>query len=124
MRIALDLVAVHVGAGIAFVGIADDELLVGDGLAQELPLAAGKEPGAAAPAQLRGLDLLDDDLRLFVDQGFVQRLISADSDVFLDVVGIDQAAVAQHDLLLAFEERYVAPQRHFGIGVAVADRGR
>ena len=38
VRIAFDLVAVHVGAGIAFVGIADDEFLVGRGLAQELPL--------------------------------------------------------------------------------------
>ena len=100
VRIALDLVAVHVGAGIAFVGIADDVLLVGHGLAQELPLVAGEEAGAAAAAQLGGLDLLDHHLRVGVDQHLVQRLVAADGDVLLDIVGVDQAAVAQHDLLL------------------------
>ena len=59
MRIALDLVAVHVGAGIALVGIADDVLGVGLGLGQEIPLVAGEEARAAAAAQPRGLDLLD-----------------------------------------------------------------
>ena len=121
MRIALDLVAVHVGAGIAFVGIADDVLLVGNRLAQELPLVAGEEAGAAAPAQLGSLDLLDDALRLVVDQRLVQRLVAADRDVFLDVVGIDQAAVAQHDLLLALEEGHLVPRGHSGIAVPVAD---
>ena len=48
MRIALDFVAVHVGAGVAFVRIADDVLLLGLGFAQELPLQAGEESGAAA----------------------------------------------------------------------------
>ena len=71
VRIAFDLVAVHVGAGIAFVRIADDVLLVGDGLAQELPLQAGEESGAAAAAQLGGLDLLDHHFRVGVDQHLV-----------------------------------------------------
>ena len=71
VRIALDLVAVHVRAGVAFVGIADDVLLVGRGLAQELPLEAGEEAGAAAAAQFGGLDLLDHQLGIGVDQHLI-----------------------------------------------------
>ena len=124
VRIALDLVAVHVGAGIAFIGIADDVLLIRLGFGQELPLVAGQVSRAAASAQLGGLDLLDDELRPAVDQHLVQRLVPADRDVFLDVIGIDEAAIAQNDLLLAFEERHFVPQRHFGIAVPVLDGRR
>ena len=49
MGIALDLVAVHVRAGVAFIGVADDELLVGDGFAQEFPLVAGQKPAPPRP---------------------------------------------------------------------------
>ena len=41
MRIALDLVPVHVGAGVAFVRVADDVFVIGLGLGHELPLVAG-----------------------------------------------------------------------------------
>ena len=71
VRIAFDLVAVHVGAGVAFVGIADDVFAVGDGLAQELPFEAGEEARAAAAAQLGGLDLLDHHFRVGVDQHLI-----------------------------------------------------
>ena len=93
LRVALDLVAVHVGAGIALVRVADDVLGVALGLAQELPLAAGGEAGAAAPAQLGGLDLLDHRFRIAVDEYLVQRLVTAHGDVLLDVVRADQPAV-------------------------------
>ena len=67
--------------------------------------------GAAAAAQLGGLDLLDDHLRVGVDQHLIERLVAADGDVLLDIVGADQAAVAQHDLLLRLEEGNVVPGR-------------
>ena len=71
MRIAFDLIAVHVGAWIAFICIADDVLLFGCCLAQELPLKAGEKSRAAAAAQLGSLDLLDDHFRLGVDQDLI-----------------------------------------------------
>ena len=55
MRIALDLIAVHVGAGIALVGVADDVLGVGLGLGQKIPFVAGQEP---APPRPRSRDAL------------------------------------------------------------------
>ena len=46
-------------------------------------LHAGRVAGAAAPAQLGGLDLLDDRLRLAVDQHLVERLIAAHGECTL-----------------------------------------
>ena len=64
VRVALEDAAVHVGAGVALVGVADQELAAAVGLVgQQLPLQAGGEAGAAAAAQPRGLDLLDDPRR-------------------------------------------------------------
>src|SRR5208337_561443 len=117
--ITLDLVAVHIGAGIAFIGIANDVFSIGLGLGHELPLVAGQVARATASAQFGSLDLLDDGLRPAVDEHLVQGLVSADRDVFLNVIGIDEAAIPQNDLLLAFEERHFVPQRNFGIGMPV-----
>ena len=85
MRIAFDFVAVHVGAGIAFVGVADDVLGIAFGLGQEVPLVAGEESRAAASAQPRSLDLLDHSIGAAVDEHLVERLVAADGDVFLNV---------------------------------------
>ena len=59
-----------------------------------------------------------------LDQNFVQGLVSADRDVLLDVVRIDDSAIAQDDFLLAFEEWHLVPRRNFRIAMAVDDRGR
>ena len=59
MGIALNLVAVHVSAGIALIGIADDVLFIRLRLGKEVPLVAGQKPGSAASAQPGRLDLLD-----------------------------------------------------------------
>ncbi len=54
VRVALEHRAVHVGAGVALVGVADEELAAAVGLlGEQLPLEAGREAGAAAAAQPR-----------------------------------------------------------------------
>ena len=123
VRIALDLVAVHVCAGIALVCVADDVFLVGLGLGQEIPFVAGQESGAAAAAKLRRLELLDDAFRTAVDKDLVKSLISAHADVFFNVLRIDKSAVPQNDLLLALKERHFVPGRYFGIAVTIPDTG-
>ena len=57
VRVALQDRAVHEGAGVALVGVADDVLDVALGLAGELPLETGGEAGAAAAAQAAAQDL-------------------------------------------------------------------
>ena len=118
--IALDLVAVHVSAGIALVRIADDVLAIGLSLIKELPLVAREISGAAPAAQFRCLDLFDHGLGPSVNQNLVERLVSSDADVFLNIVGIDEPAVAQNDLLLALEERHFVPGWHFRIATPIS----
>ena len=121
VRIALHLVAVHVGARIALIGVADQVLPVPDGLSEIFEFQAGREARAAAAAQPGQLELFVHCLRRAVAQHLVQRLVAADRDVLLDVVGVDQAAVAQHDLLLALEERHLVPGRHRRESAAIVD---
>ncbi len=56
--VALHQVLVDVGAGVALVAVGDDELLRGFAACGEPPLGAGREPGAAAAADLGLLHLL------------------------------------------------------------------
>ena len=52
MRVALKLVAIHVGAGIAFVGVADEIFPGALCLAQIFELHAGREACTATAAEL------------------------------------------------------------------------
>src|SRR5579872_5404330 len=121
VRVALDLVPVHIGAGIAFVGVADDVLRLGLGFGEEFPFVASKVTGASTSAKLGDLDLFDYAARVGIDQNFVECLITADRDVFFDVVRIDDPAIAQNDFLLAFKKGDFAPGRHFRISSPVTD---
>ena len=51
VRVAFEHGAVHEGAGVAFVGVADDVLLLLAGLGDGAPFQAGGIAGAAASAQ-------------------------------------------------------------------------
>jgi len=68
MRVALDLVAVHVSAGVALVGVANNVFFIRLRFGQKIPLVPGKEARAAASTQPRGLDLLNDRLAAPIDQ--------------------------------------------------------
>ena len=94
VRVALDDGAVHEGAGVAFVGVADDVLDVARGLGGEFPLEAGQEAGAATAAQAGVLDFLDDRFGRHLEQGLGQSRVAAAGDVLLDALGVDHAAVA------------------------------
>ncbi len=59
VRVGLHEDLVDVGAGVALVAVGDDELALAAGVAGELPLRAGGEARAAAAADVRRLDLLE-----------------------------------------------------------------
>ncbi len=69
---------VHEGPGIAFIGVADHVLGLALGLPAGLPLASRRESAAAAPAQARVLDLLDDLFGIHRRQGLGHRLVAAE----------------------------------------------
>ena len=79
VRVVAQDVAVVAGAGLALVGVADDVLLHRRVARHERPLEARREAGAAAAAQARGLDHLDDLLaRRLLGEDLLPGLVAAD----------------------------------------------
>src|ERR1035437_3142120 len=99
MGVSFNLVAVHIGARIALVGIADKVLCVCLGLGQKIPLIASEEAGSAASAQAGCFDLLNDAFGTSIDEHLIKGLIPTDGDVLLDIFRIDEPAIAQDNLL-------------------------
>ena len=104
VRIALEDAAVHERAGVAFVGVADGELLLAGGLPRELPLPPRGESRPAAAAQPGSPHRLDHRLRVVLREDLGQGLVAVAGDVVFDPLGIDDAAVAQDDFFLPLEE--------------------
>ena len=104
VRIAFEDAAVHERAGIALVGVADDELLVALGVASELPLAPSRKPGPATAAKPRGPHRLDHFLGVVIFNDSGKGLVAVAGDVVLDSLRIDLAAVAKQNFILPLEE--------------------
>ena len=122
VRIAFDLVAVHVRAGVAFVGVADDVLLRrATALRRNSHFRPVRKPAPPRPRSLAALICSITISGLASISTLYKRLVAADGDVLFDIVGADEAAVAQHDLLLRFEERHVLPGGNLGKARAVVD---
>ena len=88
-RIGLQHAAVHEGAGIAFVGVADEVagLFLGGG--GHRPFLPGGKAAAAPAAELRPRDLLDHPLRIAPLQHLGQRLEAAVVEILFDALGVD-----------------------------------
>ena len=106
--VALQHAAVHKCAGVALVGVAAYIFLHIAAVARgKLPFAASGETCAAAAAQAGVQDRLDDVVRRHFSEHLAQRLIAVKGNVFVDVLGVDNAAVAQRDAHLFFIKRGV-----------------
>ena len=118
VRVTFDDAPVHEGAGIALIGVADDDRFhvtrLG-GVAAGLPFDAGWESAAAAAPQPRALDLGDDLLRAHLGDRLHQGGIAVDSDVIVDPLRIDDAAVAEHNQLLLGKEGNVLQCRYLAL---------
>ena len=104
MRIALKRRAVHIGPGVALVGVADHVLLAGGLCGRERPLFAGREARAAAAAQAGFRYLINHVLRRHIEERLFKRLVAVAGDVLVDHIRIDRAAVAQHNAELLLVE--------------------
>jgi hypothetical protein len=119
--VALDDAAVHEGPRVALVGVADHVFGLALGEAGELPLQAGGEAGAAAAPQPGGLHLGQHAARGHLLQHPGQGGVAVAGDGLPDLLGVDQAAVAQRDALLLAVERQLRVARD---GVVVGGRLR
>jgi hypothetical protein len=90
--VALHEGAVDEGAGVALIGVADQVLRLVLGPAQEVPLAAGGEGGAAAAPET-GVGHFFDDAFGRGGQRLGQTLVTAAADVLVDALRLDDAAV-------------------------------
>ena len=112
VRVTFQHAAVHERTGVAFVGVADDELPVAFGFARKFPFAPCGETGATAASQARGPHRFDHGFCAVLFENLGQGLITFVGDVVFNGQGIDDAAVAQDDFLLSFEEVHVGDVRH------------
>ena len=106
-RIAFHDGAVHERTRVAFIGVADDVLLVGLDARRDLPLETGGEARTAAAADAGVQDFLNDFGRCHLREGLRKTLVARVRDVVLDGLGVDQAAVAERDTLLLRVERHL-----------------
>ena len=123
VRVAFEHGAIHEGAGIALVGVADDVLLLLAGLGHGGPLEAGGIARAAAAPQTAADHLFDDFGRSAFGNALHQGQVAVLGDVVFDPFGIDAARIFEHDLLLALEEGSIggAVIEAVAAGIEVAD---
>jgi len=96
--------AVHKGARVPFVAVADDVLRRPRLLGAGRPLLARGEARPAAAPQSRGGDLGQDRFGGHLGQGLAQRFVAVEGDVLFDLLRVDPAAVAEDDEPLVLEE--------------------
>ena len=104
VRIVAQDFAILAGARLGFVRI-DDE--IGGPrrvrLRHEGPFEAGRKAGAAAPAQARGLHLIDDPVLALVDDGF--GIVPAPARLRALQAPVAEAVEIEEDAVLVFEHR-------------------
>ena len=122
MGVAFQDAAIHEGARVPLVRVADDELPLTLHLGDEAPLEPGGVSRTATPPQTALGDGVHHVDRLQLPQGVVERLVPVGGDVVLNLFGINLPAVLQDDRHLAGEEG-VAEIRLAGGGDAAARQG-
>ena len=106
---------------VALVSITDDVLLVGVVFAGNFPFHASGETAAAASAQPRLLDDVDGCGGVVVGQHIAKGGVAIAGDVLLNVLGVDETAVAQSYTDLLLVEVHVLGVAHvlFLLGVEI-----
>ena len=112
MRIGFADGAVHEGAGIALVGIADHVLLITGRVEGHLPLLARGEAAAAPAPQAAGDHVLHHLLAGLAMQELVEGRVATPGDVFVDGVEVHEARIGQHPALLQGQEGVLVQVGH------------
>src|SRR5699024_9574966 len=89
-------------AGVALVGVTADVFLLVDRSSGKGPFPAGGETSAAPASQAGVQDDLDDLFRGHLGEDLTQRLVAVHADVLVDILGVDDTAVAQGYTVLLF----------------------
>uniref|UniRef100_A0A0A8KXP5 Uncharacterized protein n=1 Tax=wastewater metagenome TaxID=527639 RepID=A0A0A8KXP5_9ZZZZ len=112
MWIGLDFVPVHIGARIPFVGVADDIAIARIGkkvVAHYAPLAPCRKTCSSSASEPRLLNFFDYRFRRHGSEGLHKPRISTDSQVFAQILRIDDPTIPQHDFFLPIKESNLFP---------------
>ena len=108
MGISLEDRTVHKSSRISLVRVAADILLIRIICSGELPLHSGGESGSSSSPKSALKQDLDHIFGSLLRQHAAKRLIAAGTDVFLNILRIDHAAVAQrYPVLFLIEVRLI-----------------
>src|SRR5208337_1319789 len=118
VRVSLKNGPVHESPRVSFVGVADNIFPVRDRTVAKLPFHPRRETGAASSAKARELYLVNDFLLRHIE-GFFDPVVAAHSKVVVNVLGIDEAAVAQDYPALRHKIVNVAIVQHPVVGLGV-----
>jgi hypothetical protein len=100
VRNALEKAAVHEGAWVALVGVADNVLFITRSGAAELPFEACGKTCTAAPAKARELDFFDDRVGSHLEEGLCQSSIPVIGYVVIQVSGVYSSVEGKDDASL------------------------
>ncbi len=112
VRVAFAHRAVHEGARIPFVGVADQVLLVRGRVAGELPLHPGQESAPPAAPEPALEHLVDHFLRGHAAQDTRNRAVPPVGYILVDVAGVDDAAPREHHAHLPRKKRVILEEAH------------
>ena len=108
MGVAFKNGTVHECAGVAFVSVTADILLVRSVCCCKAPLETGGEAAAASAAETGILDNLNNLLRGHFGENLTESSITVHSNVLFDDFGVDNAAVTKSNTVLSLVESGVA----------------
>ena len=115
MRIAFQYGTIHERSRVALVSVAADILLICLVCCRKFPLQASRESCSATSAKSAVQDHLDHFFRLHRGKNRAKRFISARTDIFLDILRIDHAAVAKRDSVLLLIKLGFLKRKHLFI---------
>ena len=115
MRIAFQYGTVHERSRVALVSVAADILLICLVCRRKFPLQASRESCPATTAKSAVQNHLDNLFRLHRGKNRAKRFISARTDIFLDILRIDHAAVAKRDSVLLLIKLGLLKRKHLFI---------
>ena len=93
VRVSLEGRTIHVGTGIAFIGVTGDILFALIHILGELPLHPGGKAGAAAAPEFGLFQFLQDILGAHFEKNLLQGGIPVPGNVFVYIIGVDESAV-------------------------------
>ncbi len=102
--VALEYGTIHECARVTLVGVTGYVFHIALRFICKFPFKTGREAAAATSAKPGFLNSIDNLFGRHFCKSFCECLITVDADVFIDVFGVNRAAVTEYESLLFLEE--------------------